>query len=113
MERRAVFFVFFQVFYTIGELYACVGMLLYMPDLASPMHWRMVSNWSSIPAFVFLSMSIVWMHETAHWLMVMGRVAEARAVLQHMAEMNGRGDVIEHLGPPLDDTCEAVALGYI
>ncbi|CAK0832155.1 unnamed protein product, partial [Prorocentrum cordatum] len=98
-EWRPSVFVFCNSFSIVGEAYACLGMIRWMPDLEDPAHWRALNIWVAIPPALSLLAALGLMQESAHWLAVKGRVAEARLVLMHMAQMNGRPEAVASLGP--------------
>lgn len=106
---RALFYSLFGTAVVCGELFACTGLIEWMPDLETPTYWRQIMSWSALPACFFFIASAASLQESAQWAAVAGRVQEARAVLLRMALMNNRLEVVGELGP-LED--EEQVLGF-
>ncbi|CAE6953171.1 Slc22a1 [Symbiodinium sp. CCMP2592] len=96
--RRFVFVLFWSST-ALGETYACFGLMLYMPNLTETA-WKQAVLWTSLPAFLMLLHSQLLREDSPHWLCVHGRLIEARIVLERMAKMNRKEEVLKKLGPP-------------
>ena len=46
---------------------------LYMPDMESPEHWRMICILSTVPVAVCMTACYFFMQESPHWLAIQGR----------------------------------------
>lgn len=97
LKYRPVMFICLTSFFTLGELYLCTGLLIWMPDLQDPEHWKRIVLWAIAPASLMLFVSVAFMHESANWLCVQGRIREAKIVLRQMARMNGKTEVLTKL----------------
>ncbi|CAE7894152.1 SLC22A1 [Symbiodinium sp. KB8] len=95
--RRFVFVLFWSST-ALGETYACCGLMLYMPNLTETA-WKQAVLWTSLPAFFMLILSVATLQDSPHWLAVHGRLIEARIVLDRMARMNKKEEVLKKLGP--------------
>eukprot|EP00929_Paragymnodinium_shiwhaense_P079885 TRINITY_DN41644_c0_g1_i2.p1 TRINITY_DN41644_c0_g1~~TRINITY_DN41644_c0_g1_i2.p1 ORF type:complete len:797 (+),score=217.47 TRINITY_DN41644_c0_g1_i2:169-2559(+) len=95
-HRHVVFFCF-SVAKVLGQIYACIGLCLYLPTLSDAGGWRSVSDYCSIPTFVFLVLSWAFMPKSVHWLIVKGKISEAKTYLKEQAELNGCEDVLLEL----------------
>lgn len=103
LKYRPVTFICLTSFFTLGELYLCTGLLVWMPDLQDPAHWKRIVLWAIAPASLMLFVSVAFMHESANWLCVQGRIREAKVVLRQMARMNGKTEVLTKLDLSNDD----------
>jgi len=97
---RQLMFVIFWSFTAVGETYAAFGLILFMPELIEDCCWKQVVLWSTLPAALMLLLSIARLQDSPHWLAVRGRLMEARVVLDQMAAMNRKENVLKKLGPP-------------
>merc|ERR1740130_228078 len=83
-----------------GLLYACLIILVYMPDLdggRNPRTWRYVTALSVLPCLIVFPFVFLLMPESPHYLAGRGMHLEALGVLRFMAFMNHRGEVMRVL----------------
>jgi MFS family permease len=87
------------LWFTIGEIYTAVLLILFMPDLTDPdgTHWRMVIVLSMIPGFVLFPCTYLLLQESPHFLLSNGRHKEACDSLEYIAYMNRADDKVEGL----------------
>lgn len=89
--------------FTLGELWAGIGLLLFMPQLdRGP--WRNMVLWAAQPAvalLIFGCASPVSRSDSAHWLAIKGRGEDLVDCINLMAEMNGRPDLMLEVGESL------------
>jgi len=75
-----------------GELWTAIGFRLLMPELVGA-HWRFAIVWAALPAIALICfgcVSRVARFDTPHFLGVRGRSEDLLAVMNLMAEMNGK-----------------------
>ncbi|CAK8995387.1 unnamed protein product [Durusdinium trenchii] len=97
-DWRPFMFIIFWSFTAVGETYAALGLIIFMPSLTESTSWKQAVLWSALPAFLMLLSSLARLQESAHWLAVRGHLVEARIVLEQMARMNQKLDVLKKLG---------------
>eukprot|EP00929_Paragymnodinium_shiwhaense_P060040 TRINITY_DN30023_c0_g1_i2.p1 TRINITY_DN30023_c0_g1~~TRINITY_DN30023_c0_g1_i2.p1 ORF type:complete len:346 (+),score=79.75 TRINITY_DN30023_c0_g1_i2:140-1177(+) len=82
----------------IGLLYACLVILVYMPDLnAGDRTWRYVTALAVLPCLVVLPFVYLLMPESPHYLASRGLQLEALSVLRFMSFINNRSDMTKKL----------------
>lgn len=101
-ENRGVNLTLIEFFWTLGSM--CEAALAWM---VLPRHsWRLLLLLSTIPLFVLL-VFIFLAPESALYSVSANRMAEAKATLQRVAEMNGkalpRGELVHHSSPDFDE----------
>lgn len=83
--RRGSLVLLLQACWTIGTIGTALLAWAVLPTLG----WRWLLIIAAIPMFILLS-GYPWLPESPHWLMAQGRVREAMAVLDHVAQVNGK-----------------------
>lgn len=82
-----------------GELWSAIGLRIFIPTLDSG-PWRYVMFWAIIPpaSLVFCGMSMsVARYDSPHFLAVHNKVKELRGVMNLMAQMNGRPELVHDI----------------
>mmetsp|Transcript_58410 Transcript_58410/g.107817 ORF Transcript_58410/g.107817 Transcript_58410/m.107817 type:complete len:558 (-) Transcript_58410:108-1781(-) len=84
-----------NVWFTIGQVYAALLLMCFMPDLTDTTDraWREVVFFAAAPSVVLLPFTFLCLQESPHFLLQRGFRSEAMLVVKHMAVMNGRDDV--------------------
>lgn len=87
------------LWFTMGEIYTSVLLILFMPDLTDPTgtNWRWVTGLSMIPGFVLFPFTWLLLQESPPFLLGQGRRTEAIQALEYIAHMNNQGDKVEGL----------------
>lgn len=93
---RAMAFVMPLLAQAFGEIYAATMINLFMPDLVHG-NWRNALICNSFPALAFLFVSWFILPESPCWLMVKGRVTEARSEIREIARANNTLSGVEAL----------------
>eukprot|EP00441_Pelagodinium_beii_P047024 CAMPEP_0197621560 /NCGR_PEP_ID=MMETSP1338-20131121/2119_1 /TAXON_ID=43686 ORGANISM="Pelagodinium beii, Strain RCC1491" /NCGR_SAMPLE_ID=MMETSP1338 /ASSEMBLY_ACC=CAM_ASM_000754 /LENGTH=1048 /DNA_ID=CAMNT_0043191069 /DNA_START=124 /DNA_END=3270 /DNA_ORIENTATION=- len=96
-EWRSVMFIMFMSFQALGELYACCGLMMYMPDLKNDCCWNKCILWSALPAGLMLLTSIAKLQQSVCYLVARGEIDEARIVLKQIATVNKNIEVMRLL----------------
>jgi len=87
-EWRSVMFIMFTSFQSLGDFYACCGLMLYMPDLKNDCCWNKCILWSALPAGLMLLASIAKLQPSVCYLVARGEIDQARMVLKQIAIVN-------------------------
>mmetsp|Transcript_39039 Transcript_39039/g.87457 ORF Transcript_39039/g.87457 Transcript_39039/m.87457 type:complete len:556 (-) Transcript_39039:55-1722(-) len=84
-----------NVWFTLGQVYASLLLMCFMPDLTdtSDWAWREVVLFAAVPSMVLLPFTALCLQESPHFLLQRGFRSEAMLVVKHVAVMNGRDDV--------------------
>lgn len=84
------------IFFTFGEVYTSVLLIIFMPDLTDPTghNWRWVTLLSMIPGFLLLPFAFFLLQESPAFLLGAGRRKEAIESLQYIAHMNNAADKV-------------------
>jgi len=98
---RASAFVLPLLAQALGEVYAVAMTEVFMPDLLHG-NWRAVVIFTAMPAYVFLFMSFFILRESPYWLVVQGRLCEARTEILEIARMNRTSQHVEILAQSLE-----------
>jgi len=101
-RHRSVPFAIAGCAYTLGEIYAGLGLLVWMPDLVHGT-WRAVSLWVAFPSAIFFTLSLRFLGESPQWLAVHGRFPEARGLLLTAARRNSTSHKVDTLLDASDD----------
>lgn len=81
-----------QFFFPIGEAWAAIGLIIWMPDLVGN-NWRTVSVFGIGPALLMFPFVILVLKESPHWLYMTGRKQELQDLLSIAAEQNDKRDL--------------------
>lgn len=87
------------LWFTIGEVYTSVLLIMFMPDLTDNdgTHWRWVTLLSMVPGFLLFPFTYFLLQESPHFLVAQGRREEAVHALHYIATMNHQVDKLEGL----------------
>jgi len=87
------------IWFTIGEVYTAVLLIIFMPDLTDPdgTRWRWVTLLSNVPGFLLLPFTFFLLQESPHFLLAQRRHAEAVYTLRYIATMNNQEDKVADL----------------
>lgn len=90
---------FGAIWFTFGEVYTAVLLVIFMPDLTDPTghSWRWVTLLSMIPGFVLLPFAYLLLQESPHFLLTNDRRKEAIESLEYIAYMNCQVEKVEGL----------------
>mmetsp|Transcript_15660 Transcript_15660/g.36694 ORF Transcript_15660/g.36694 Transcript_15660/m.36694 type:complete len:535 (-) Transcript_15660:106-1710(-) len=96
---RAYLVNFTNVWFTLGQLYASIVLIFFMPDLTDQTDWawREVVFLAAVPSLLLLPFTYWLLQESPHFLLQKGRRSEALAVLKHMATLNGKPNVVNEV----------------
>merc|ERR1719277_1897335 len=97
---RATAFVFPLFAQAIGEVYSVVMIEIFMPDLLHG-NWRAVVLLAAMPAYLFFFVSALVLRESPYWLVVKGRVLQARVEILEIARINRTTQSVEMLAQSL------------
>lgn len=87
-------------FFMLGELFASVLLLAFMPTMSESEtvdHWRYVTVFAVAPGIILLPMAILVLKESPQFLVSKGRETEALTVLKSIAAFNGTEEVVQNL----------------
>mmetsp|Transcript_8646 Transcript_8646/g.763 ORF Transcript_8646/g.763 Transcript_8646/m.763 type:complete len:90 (-) Transcript_8646:112-381(-) len=79
--------VFIGLFYTLGELFACLLALITMDNLTSG-NWRLMLILNSIPAFLLAIGSFIFLLESPRFLAIKEDYTSSFSILDKMAKVN-------------------------
>jgi len=98
-KMRAHVVNFGGLWFTLGEIYTAVLLIIFMPDLTDPTgtHWRWVTLLSMVPGLLLFPVTYMFLQESPSFLLGQGRNAEAVHALQYIATMNGQAALAEGL----------------
>jgi len=88
-----------QSLFSCGVLYSALLLLYDDPDLQH-LHWRWLLRMGTIPAVVFLIMSVFFLYQSPSFLAINGRYDEAVKVLDAMKWFNRASSVSSEFTPP-------------
>mmetsp|Transcript_44551 Transcript_44551/g.80064 ORF Transcript_44551/g.80064 Transcript_44551/m.80064 type:complete len:505 (+) Transcript_44551:103-1617(+) len=101
------------VAFVLGELWTAMGFCLFMPEMTGD-HWRFAIAWAALPSIALTclaSCSRVTRFDTPHFLGVRGSPEELLAVMNLMAEMNGKPECEMVHGSVSVDRDDALSMG--
>eukprot|EP00408_Alexandrium_pacificum_P065735 CAMPEP_0171156148 /NCGR_PEP_ID=MMETSP0790-20130122/1283_1 /TAXON_ID=2925 /ORGANISM="Alexandrium catenella, Strain OF101" /LENGTH=484 /DNA_ID=CAMNT_0011620423 /DNA_START=96 /DNA_END=1548 /DNA_ORIENTATION=- len=83
---------FGSIFFSLGELYTALLLLVFMPTLQDPegKSWRHVTLLDVIPGLVVMPFAFLLLQESPHYLLTKGKFEEALGVVKHIAFVNGK-----------------------
>lgn len=101
------------LWFSIGEIYTAVLLVIFMPTLTDPdgSHWRWVTVLSMVPGLLLFPFTYFLLQETPSFLSSQGRKDEAIRSLQYIATMNGEASKTANLDsddPDLQLVCAEV-----
>jgi len=93
------------LWFTIGEVYTSVLLVMFMPNLTDPdgTHWRWVTLLSIVPGLMLFPFTYFLLQESPHFLVSQGRREEAVHALHYIATMNHQADKVEGLNGTDED----------
>jgi len=84
-KHRGRFLIYIEYFWTIGSMFVASVAWLFMDNYG----WRVVATITAIPVAVTSIISICYLPESPHWLLSVGRMDEAKKVIEDAAAING------------------------
>jgi len=80
-----------MVFFALGQMYAAGTMWFLSPSLSfEVLNWRMMLAFGMLLPGVLFFLSLAFLCESPHWLVLKGREEDAKSVLMWMAKLNGQ-----------------------
>merc|ERR1719316_478767 len=77
------------LFFSMGEVYAAIGLILFLPNLKGP-GWRYVYLWGVLPAILIFPFVVACLKESPRWLALKGRREDLMELLQYAAARNNK-----------------------
>lgn len=104
------------LWFSTGEIYTSILLIIFMPDLTDPdgTRWRWVTVFSMVPGIILFPFAFFLLQETPYFLSSNGRRAETVRSLEYIGTMNKQQAVIEGLDgddPNLRLECEVPDAG--
>jgi len=87
------------IFFTFGEVYSSILLIIFMPELTDPTghNWRWVTLLSCLPGLILFPFTCLLLQESPAFLLGNSRRQEAIESLQYIAHMNNAGDKVKDL----------------
>lgn len=87
------------IFFTFGEVYSAILLIIFMPQLTDPTghNWRWVTVLSAVPGLILFPFTYLLLQESPAFLLCAGRRQEAIDSLQYIAHMNNAADKVMDL----------------
>ncbi|KRX07752.1 Major facilitator superfamily domain, general substrate transporter [Pseudocohnilembus persalinus] len=87
LKQRGASLILIGVFYTAGELYACMLAALTMDSLTSG-NWRLMLALNSVPSFFLILAAIFFLKESPRFLVIKNKESDGVKVLQEIIDFN-------------------------